>query len=177
MEFLFGLSAEDLLPKVQTTVDEFLNEMRKALQGVQRRRALGPVLKLAPKDRPWQHSCQKIHEVFDYCINQAIADEDNSRCRSDGIPAVAAQGNLPLVRELVKETHDHKYIRDQLLSVFLPIHNASPIAISDVFFQLARHPGVWEELRKESLEVGNQPLTFELLKSMRFLNCVIRESA
>ncbi|KAL9004179.1 MAG: hypothetical protein Q9188_002994 [Gyalolechia gomerana] len=176
MEFLFGLPAEELLPQVQMTVDDFLNEMQVALQGVQRRVALGPMLKIAAKDRPWQRACQKIHRIFDYCIDQALIDNANPPCDPDGIPSEAAQHSFSLVQELVKETHDRKYIRDQLLSVFLPIHNASPIAISDLFFQLARHPEVWERLRKESLDIGNQPLTFEVLKSMKFLNCVIRES-
>lgn len=175
-EFLFGRSAEELLPQVQMTVDGFLTEMRRALQGVQRRIALGPVLKIAPKDRPWQEACREVHKVFDYCIDQAINDDAGPQ---DDPKVTLAEGSEPsfsLLQELVKETHDHKYIRDQLLSVFLPIHNASPIGISDLFFQLARHPEVWEGLRKESLDIGDQPLTFELLKSMKFLNSVIRES-
>ncbi|KAL9604216.1 MAG: hypothetical protein Q9219_000614 [cf. Caloplaca sp. 3 TL-2023] len=175
MEFLFGVPADCLLPTAQMTTDDFLNTMQEALRGVQRRVALGPMLKIAPRDRPWQDACQKIHRIFDHGIDDAMdAASDSKVAMADS--STPPEHDFALVKELVEETKDRKYIRDQLLSVFLPIHNASPIAISDLFFQIARNPNVWERLRKESLDAGNQPLTFEVLKSMKYLNCVIRES-
>lgn len=80
-----------------------------------------------------------------------------------------------MLHELVKDTQDRRFLRDQLLNVFLPARDSSAIGLSDLFFNLARHPEVWRKLRSEVLKI-NQPLTFDLLKSMKHLQCVLKES-
>jgi len=59
--------------------------------------------------------------------------------------------------------------------VYFPARDTAYVGISDVFFQLARHPEVWQRLRAEVLTIS-QPLSFEYLKSLKYVQSVISES-
>ncbi|KAL2043608.1 hypothetical protein N7G274_003915 [Stereocaulon virgatum] len=80
-----------------------------------------------------------------------------------------------MLHEFIKDTQDRKFLRDQLLNVFLPARDASSTGLSGLFFHLARNPRVWTKLRSEAPKI-DQPLTFDVLKSMKHLHCVFRES-
>ena len=152
--------------------------MERALQGVQRRVALGGILHIVPRDHQWQQACNEVHELFDRHIDRAIIERLGS---SGNMIDTSKQEETPkkrlsVLHELTKESQDPLYIRDQLLSVFLPLHNGTPIGISDLFFQVARTPEVFAKVRAEVLEMGDVELTFEALKSMKYLQCVIKES-
>ena len=43
-------------------------------------------------------------------------------------------------------------------------------------FQLVRNPGIWTRLRHDALALGDQPLTFELLKSLTYFRYVLYET-
>lgn len=153
--------------------------MERALQGVQRRVALGPILPIVPRDHQWEESCNEVNKFFGHYINLAMAKRldtptyVNEQLKQEN----NSDKRLSVLSELAKQSEDPLYVRDQLLSVFLPLHNSGPIVISDLFFQVARTPGVYTKLRAEVLEMGEVELTFEVLKSMKYLQCVIRESA
>ena len=56
------------------------------------------------------------------------------------------------------------------MNIFLVARDNVAALTGNALFYLARHPTVWEALRKVVLsEVGAQPLTFELLKSLTLL--------
>ena len=145
--------------------------MARAFKGLQRRVALGPLLSIAPRDAEWLRSCSEIHKFFDSYIEPAVAGHSKSSARVGGT-------NTPpsVLQELVGQTQDRHFIRDQLISLFLPAHNSSAISISGLVFQVARAPEVYAKLRAEVLELGDAELTFDVLQSMRYLQCVIKES-
>lgn len=143
--------------------------MERALQGVQRRVALGPILPIVSKDHEWEKACNEINAFFDHYIDNAL-----SKCHEPLQPTAVDRQSV--LSELTYQSKDRLYIRDQLLSVFLPLHNSGPIVISGLFFQVARAPGVFAKVRAEVLEMGDVTLTFEVLKSMKYLQCVIKES-
>ena len=82
-----------------------------------------------------------------------------------------------LLDEMAKETQDPIDLRYQILSVFSPAHDGASIALSNVFFHLARNPSIWSQLRTEILPTKHSPLTYPLLKSYKFLDYVLRESS
>ena len=77
---------------------------------------------------------------------------------------------------MAKVTKDTKDLRYQILNVFLAGHESTAVALGSTFFHLARNHAVWDKLRSEVKTVGDTPLTFELLKNMRYLQYVISES-
>ena len=91
--------------------------------------------------------------------------------------SVETNTRLTFINELVKETQDRVLIRDQILNVLNAANDGAAIVISHVLFLLSRYPKIQEALRNEmdSAAGGEQP-TYETLKNMRYLRCVINES-
>lgn len=81
-----------------------------------------------------------------------------------------------MVGELVKETQDRDSLRHQIMNLFFPARDSTAIGVSNVFFQLARHPRVWDKLREEVVNTAPGALSIELLNSMKYLRNVIDES-
>lgn len=81
-----------------------------------------------------------------------------------------------MLPELVKISRDRDFLRDQLVSICLPAFQALPIGLADILFHIARSPRVWTTLRAEAIKLGSRQLSLETLKSMEYLQCVIRES-
>ncbi|KAL9633074.1 MAG: hypothetical protein Q9164_004916 [Protoblastenia rupestris] len=176
-EFLFGESAESLLPQARINVAQFSAAVERSLKGVTRRVMLSPVLSLLPKDQVWHGAFTKVNQLFEHYVDLALANreihsvdsQESSSDRPKSEPFV-------LLQELVKESQDREYLCDQLVSIFLPAFQAFPIGLADVLFQVARVPRVWAKLRAEALDLGDIQLTFEVLKSIPYLQCVIKES-
>ena len=136
------------------------------------------------RDREWKEACAATHAVIDKYIERALSEKIDSEAKlspqrssdmTDNAIPVDQKRIVSFLHELVKETKDHQFIRDQIISLFFPARDAIAIAISDLFFQLARNPRVWTELRAEVLS-HNGPMTFENLKSMKYLQAVLNES-
>ncbi|KAL9044142.1 MAG: hypothetical protein Q9214_002700, partial [Letrouitia sp. 1 TL-2023] len=83
-----------------------------------------------------------------------------------------------LAQELIEKTKDENDVRNQLLNIFLPAHEATGVALTNVFFHLARNPTVYVKLRKEiyNASCNGQLWTFERLKNLRYLQNVISET-
>ena len=144
------------------------------------RQAAGRALALSNRDTEWQQAYTKIHAIIDGYITRALEQQhlaDNAMIPStiDSLAMKPGARPFSMLHELVKDTQDRRFLRDQLLNVFIPARDSSAIGLSDIFFNLARHPEVWRKFRSEVLEI-DQPLTFDLLKSMNYLQCVLRES-
>ena len=134
--------------------------------------------------REWKDACAEVHAVVDKYIDRALSEQADNEAKSspqqssgtasDIIPADRDRP-VSFLHELVKETKDRRFIRDQIISLFFPARDAQAIAISDLFFQLARNPRVWTKLRTEVL-THDGPNTFESLKKMKYLQAVLNES-
>ncbi|KAL8729770.1 MAG: hypothetical protein Q9166_004493 [cf. Caloplaca sp. 2 TL-2023] len=66
-------------------------------------------------------------------------------------------------------------IRDELLNLFLPAHDAIAIPLTNIFFNLARHPHVYNKLRNEILS-ADHPTSRKQLGSLQYLQAVIKET-
>lgn len=166
--------------------EKFLASFDRAMLGVDRRMILRAVPFLfgrVTQDKEWKEACAEVHSLVDGYIDRALSEHAGSQ--KNDVPqqlSDASSSPLPdrerpfsMLYELVKEIQEKQFIRDQLISLFFPARDANAIAISDLFFQLARNPHVWAKLRVEILR-NDEPLTFESLKSMKYLQAVISES-
>ncbi|KAF7934876.1 uncharacterized protein EAE98_002921 [Botrytis deweyae] len=70
--------------------------------------------------------------------------------------------------ELVKKTKDRTELRNQVLTLFIPARDSTSSVTGLTCFHLARHPDVWIKLREEVMSIGDAPMTFDLLKSMKY---------
>ncbi len=167
------MSAQSLLPgPARLDVDQLNASLNRALLGMTKRTASGRALVLFNRDSKWQRAYTKVHAIIDGYIKSALEQHlaDNAKMPSSSRSSTKVSGphSFSMLHELVKDTQDRRFLRDQLLNVFLPARDSSTIGLSDLFFNLARHPEVWRRFRSEVLKTDRPP-TFDLLKSMRYL--------
>ncbi|CAF9936885.1 MAG: hypothetical protein ALECFALPRED_006997 [Alectoria fallacina] len=172
-QFIFGESVNSL---IDTPFDaqEFLDAFSQALQGAGRRAQAGKLRFVFLFDnKKWKSSCDKVHAFVDRHVARALAETkptDDPETESPSSPRYI------LINEIAKQIRDPIDLRFQVINVFFPARDSTGIALSNAFFNLARNPGVWTELREQALALGDQPLTFELLKSLTFFKYVLFES-
>lgn len=163
-EFLFGESLELLSATPSSGAQTFWHSYSYAQRGVGRRLQL-PKWNVFTRDSNFWDSCASVRKFVENYVERALSYHPEKECER----AVLAYG-------LSKITQDRNDMRNQLLNVFLPAHDAIAVALTNVFFSLARHPEVWSRLREEILNLGHEQLTLERLKGLTFLHCVIKET-
>ena len=174
-ELLFGTSTASLTPNTSIDAKAFLEAYNYGQSGVGRRMQLLPWNFLTRDKRFWR-SCAIARAFVSKCVQENI---ERSLRRSS--PAEKHEtSKLVLAEELLATNRDIPKITNQLLNVFLPAHDATAVALTNIFFHLARHPEIYAKLRHEILSMGSKdPVgewTFERLKSCRYLQNVMRET-
>lgn len=161
----------------------FLKAMTDGFIEIGKRRNVG---RIAPIvfffDKKWKNSYDKLHSYIDVYVKHALevtspesedktADVDDNKPLDDKKPT-----RYILANEMAKKIRDPISLRFQILNVFIAARNTTSILMANALFHLARHPHIWTELREQSLALGSQPLTFELLKSLQLFKHVIWET-
>lgn len=137
-------------------------------------RAILGKLKVFYRNQKWNDAIDIVHAFFDKHVDRAITQvtaEKNALQEGQ-----QAQRHV-LLYDMAKQTQDRLDLRFQTLNVFIPAHESTGIAISNVLFHLSRNQVVWKKLRTEILGLGSKPLNFENLKSLNYLRYVLNESS
>ena len=127
-------------------------------------------LRFLHRDAKWYASCKQVTDFCEARVDEAIERIEKGEERRTG------KDRLRLVDEAAKATKDRYTLRSLILSVFSPAHDGAAVALSNVFFHLARHPRVWNKLREEILRNKNQAISYDLLNTYTYLKNVFRES-
>ena len=80
-----------------------------------------------------------------------------------------------LAHELAKMTKNRPFIRSQLLNVFMAGYDTITIALTNIFFHMARNPNIYTKLREEVLVCPSDIDTVGLQK-LGYLQSIIKES-
>ncbi|PQE10070.1 Cytochrome P450 family protein [Rutstroemia sp. NJR-2017a BVV2] len=173
-EFIFGKSANSLSPELTGTVARRLVHLfDEALVGMFKRYMLGR-FKFLAGEKKWLAKCAEVQGIIDDLIDEEFKAQ--KAVAENKTAATDTPYNYVLLKELVKTTDDRRFIRNELMNVFFPARDTAGILTSNIIFMLARYPDVWSKLRAEVLGIGDQKLTFELLKSLKYTHAVINES-
>lgn len=125
-------------------------------------------------DKSFKRACDKLHSYVDVHVQRALEATSPKNLKRD--EDEEKQTRYILLHEMAKQTRDPIELRFQILNVFIAARATISILTGNIIFHLARHPQIWTELREQSLALGDQPLTFELLKSLTFFRHVIHET-
>ena len=92
---------------------------------------------------------KQVHSFVDKYMDRASTEQAKAKSMAkiddDEEPGEGVNGSanmkpkscpFSLVSELVKETTDRKFLRDQLISLFSPSRDATVIGLSGLFFKL-----------------------------------------
>jgi cytochrome P450 len=174
-EFIFGESFGSLLPTCPIDSQKFLHAFNDAQKGVGVRVLLGKVGFLLP-GRRFRESCALIREYTERHIDRAFEQQQRQRRdQKEEDDKIHNSRKCILLHELAKETMDRPVLCGQLLNVFFAGRDTPAVALTNIFFLLARHPRVWRKCREEARGLEKDDLTFEKLKSMRYIQHVINE--
>lgn len=171
-EFLFGEPTDWLQVKnMDSDVRRLLGSFDSAMRGIHSRWLLGKFRFLLGHQWGYKKACEEVHEVIEKYIDRAMCKHRSSVAKG---PVDEVPRKCVLLGDLVEADLERSEIRDQVLGLFFPARDTTAIAIGNIFFYLARDPRFWTKLCAEVLAV-DQPLTFEYLKSLKYLRCVINE--
>ena len=126
-----------------------------------------------PKE--FQDANRRVHEVVDHYVNLALESQKHPEKKEPGSRYIFAEA-------LAAETSDPKVLRDNMLNILLAGRDTTASLLSSAFFYLARHPHVWNRLRREIIEEfgdSAQPkaeITQAKLKDIPYLRYVLNES-
>jgi cytochrome P450 len=104
-----------------------------------------------------------------------FVDEALTLRRSQKFSESKQSSQYIFLNELAKETEDREVLRDQILSVLLAGRDTTASLLSNMFWELARHPEIYEKLREEVKELQGRVPTFEELKQMQYLKYCLNE--
>ena len=171
-EFLYGESLNSLGDPENA---EVAWAMVQVLRGVRLRLQLNRFLFLY-RDKEWFNAVARVHEFVDGHIDKALQEQKSRKSADTGSITATESQRSDLLWDMAKNLKDKKALRSQILAVFIPSNDTTSIFISNIFYALARNPDVWAKLREEVTSLGSAPLTFELLRGMKYLNWVLNES-
>jgi cytochrome P450 len=177
-EFLFGQSINSQLAALSTQDkrQEF-NWASLATSFDRGTAALGARARLSDlywlhNPKSFQEDCQEIHRFADHFIKKALNKSQYEDSNSE---------RYIFLDELIKVTTDVEELRSQLLNVLLAGRDTTAGLLGWTFWNLARHPVVFNKLREIILrQFGTykepRDITFANLKSCTYLQFVMNET-
>ena len=163
-----------LQPEIPVECAQFLEAFSKAQRWVGKRREAGWLRFRYDFDKDWIDSYTKVHGFVDKQVERALKETKSSM--TVDLDLQPSRKRCSLIDEMAKQIRDPIKLRYQILGVFLPARDTTSIAVGNVLFQLARHPHIWTRLRQISVALGDEPLTFEKLKSLVDFRYVLHET-
>ena len=148
----------------------FTKAMDHTLRWMLRPSSWGPLERFRQLDPEVARDIELVHSFPNKNVDRILSSQ------KAGLSEKASPKHYVFLEDVVKETQDRDELRGIALDLFIGARDAPAIAITNVFFCLARNPRVWTKLQQEVVALGERRLTFELLKSMTYLRYVINES-
>ena len=152
---------------------DFIEAFAYAQRGIAIRHMLGK-FRFLYRNKDWKRSCRTVVGVCDGYVEKALIrlrSQDEEKLGGD-----KSHQRLRLIDEMAKETQDPYDLRSQMVGVFSPAHDGAAVTLSNTFFHLSRRPEEWARLRAEILPTKDEPITYELLVSYKYVEKTLRES-
>ncbi|CAL5866688.1 uncharacterized protein PFLUO_LOCUS898 [Penicillium psychrofluorescens] len=138
-----------------------------------RTRAQGLYWVVNPKE--FRDATRKVHEVVDHYVNIALESKRHPESKDPN-------GRYIFLEALAAQTDNPKMLRDNMLNILLAGRDTTASLLSSVFFYLARHPNVWNRLRREIVDAfgdsknARAEITQTKLKDIPYLRYVLNET-
>ena len=167
-DFLLG-SSVDSLTHEQSDFAEAFGTVQNTQAIISR---MGPINGMVPRRR-FRRALGVLNRFVSTYIDRALALTPAQLARTG-----KTDREYTFLHALAGHTRDRRTLRDQLVAVLLAGRDTTAVALSWLFYELARHPDVVARLRREiEARVGfDRPPTYEDLKSMRFLQHTLNET-
>ena len=177
-ELLFGESIHSL-----SQSDAFGGDLSQAFKeaqlGGEKRFRLGTLAIFMPQTS-FYRAVKNIHAYMDAHVDRAIKSRvsEQRSSKKSSFPADDPEKNEKyiLLNELAKATSDHNTLRSELLGIFVAGRDTTSALLGNLFFVLARNPGIFKRLREEVAQLRGAKPSVEDLKGMHYLSACVNES-
>ncbi|CZR52668.1 related to n-alkane-inducible cytochrome P450 [Phialocephala subalpina] len=171
-EFLFGESLNSLTHPEKAEVAWAMVEV---MRGIRVRLQMSKLLFLH-HDKKWLDAVALVHRFIDNHIETTFEQLDERKVEQKDSKSSSEEERTDLLWDMAKQLPDKLALRSQILAVFVPSNDTTSIHIANIFFALARHPHAWAKCREEILALRSAPLTFEVLRGLKYVNWVLNET-
>ncbi|KAK3365440.1 cytochrome P450 alkane hydroxylase-like protein [Podospora didyma] len=184
-EFLMGRSTNTLDPSRHTEADRvFVQDYLDCCFEAVRMIASGPLQAFRVSSRSLRVSRDRAWAYVDRFVDDALAKREARRLNpnKEMMDTVDKEdyekgAEYNFLEELAAQTTNKTLLRDQVLNVLLASRDTTAALLSNMFYELARHPEIFAKLREEALSKikGELPTEAEL-NNMPYLRWCINES-
>lgn len=133
---------------------------------------------MLPND--YDKACKRLHRFLDKHVKRAL--QETTSCHktsgenaSEEKPADPSQRYI-FINEVAKKIRDPFMLRSEVTNVFFVARENVAMVTANALFYLARNPSLWNDLRRIAIGLGDQPLTFELVRSLNLFRYVYNET-
>jgi len=172
-EFLFGVSTGTLKGDAgAATGKHFAKAFTVAQDACASRSRLGSLAIFFP-DKEADEATDFCHKFVGQFVDEAIRYRESGDVEKKG-----DSDKYLFLRQLASETKDKTRLQDELLNVLLAGRDTTASLLSNMWFQIAKDPTIFQKLREEVLSTfpnGELP-TYEKLRNMKYLKYCMNES-
>ncbi|KAJ9294863.1 hypothetical protein DTO271G3_6425 [Paecilomyces variotii] len=170
-DFLFGQSIGTL--KQSHSELGFAEAFHYAQKAVLLRGTLGP-LNAVYHDRKADKCYRICRDFVQQFVDEAVYAAATRK--DDRQPQAETKQKYIFAHELASRTADKRRILDESMNVLLAGRDTTASLLGNLFFMLAKNPGIWKKLRAEVEILQNRPPTYEELRGLKYVQCCVNES-
>jgi cytochrome P450 len=123
------------------------------------------------------------HAYVDKWVDDAVAwrEQQQQQEKLENGTAAGSKGKqggeerYVFIHELAKQTSDKKRIRDELINILLAGRDTTASLLSNMFFEIAKRPEIWQKLRDEVASLQGRMPTYEELRGMKYVKWCLNE--
>lgn len=170
-DFLFGRSIGSLAPGQSEKDAMFARNLEIAQGDAVNRARTGPAYHILPHGDATE-AIRLLRDAVDEFVDEAVEYTEKA------IPDSPGQKKKRYIfsHEIAQQTKDRTRIKNECLSVLFAGRDTTASLLSDLWFLLARDPGVWEKLQAEIDELQGELPTYERLRDMKYLKHCVSET-
>lgn len=169
-EFLFGRSVGAQGAGHGTEADRFQRAFDFAQHRMPDRNRLGAMNIFIPSAK-FKAACKVVHAWADTYIEQWLREREFEKSRK---PA-SGSSKYVCLEQIADQVQNPRQLRDEMLNVLLAGRDTTAGLLSNTFHVLSRHLDLWEKLRAEVSTLEGRLPTYEDLKGLKYLKCVLNE--
>jgi cytochrome P450 len=119
-----------------------------------------------------EKAIQICHAYIDRFVDDALKiRQDLDAEKMDG----SGKDKYFFIQEVARQTTDKQRIREELINILLAGRDTTASLLSNMFFQLAKRPDIYQKLRDEVASLEGRMPSYEELRNLKYLKWCLNE--
>jgi cytochrome P450 monooxygenase len=125
------------------------------------------------KHQTWLDAVEVVNNFLNKKIDRTY--QELAECEAKGIDPKGAR-RKDLLWYMATHLRDKELLCSQVSLIFVPNNDTTSIFLGHILWNLARRPEIYAKCVAEVEALGDDELSFEKLRSMKYMNAVLNES-